>query len=422
MPWFHQRPNLLTMYGSLTPLPFQRRFTPLASAGMQYYTIPTWTASGDFEIELEFSLVGTPSNETLLVFGKYLIRVQSDTGIRIFGDVDVGSIPFTVPSLGGQLHSLKVSGNSTIANVSLELDGVSYGEKIGSLPNFTGDSYIGRFATAYTDSYIANVSLQTAGDNRLYKLDENFGETSIVKNDLATLGSELWTFGNVVPDGTSASNEILTGVSSGGVPTNSTLLVTLSWVNLTGRLRLLVGSDTSANTGVQVGNTGSVTLLMNPLLNTRLQLQDQNGGAIADSATVTVKEAPGYGEAINIAESQLFTEVADGWEGVELWTFGNPIILPFAVVNDTLAGVSSGGVESNTVHRFVNTVESAPINCNFRLRIGSFNASAITGNGVFEGTGNSLSGSRLLLQERGSDGDSQGAVVTTSVKQFLEVA
>ncbi len=185
MPWFHQRPNLLTMYGSLTPPPFQRRFTPVASAGMQYYDLNTpFVATGDFEINVEFStssyagfpslLSGESSGDSVWMY------LEADkVTVRLGGSVFKSSPLTTIDDTKIHTATIKrISGDVTIG-----VDG-----NFGTPTAYAADvivSQIGnRGGFGYFNGYIANVSLQTAGDNRLYKLDENFGETSVAVDSI----------------------------------------------------------------------------------------------------------------------------------------------------------------------------------------------------------------------------------------------
>ncbi len=310
MPWFHQRPNLLTMYGSLTPPPFQRRFTPLASAGMQYYTIPTWTASGDFEIEFSFyySDMGTISILGSSASGDDRIFISSGELSGVIGGASLFAGRVAAPINELCIGSVRRVGVSVVLSVK-GIDGATV-----ATPNTLTIDRVGtNFFNNYFNGYIANVSLQTAGDNRLYKLDENFGETSVAVDSIG-------------------------------------------------------------------GNNGT---------------------------------------AINIAESQLFTEVADGWEGVELWTQGvivsNGAEGAFATLATETAGVVVGQVIRYEFD--VNALTSGQ----GRLFTGDTLAEAVTANGVYTGDSSVTSFNSITVRV-GNVQTNAGASFSVSAKQFLEVA
>ncbi len=312
MPWFHQRPNLLTMYGSLTPPPFQRRFTPLAAAGMQYYDLNTpFVATGDFEISVDVylpdytnqALLGsTSSNETLRMVDSDTIRYQDATGLSLLNldaHLPVNQlITLTFTRVGQVISASSSSGQSGSKDLGRAEDSITF-TAIASNNGFN-----------FPTGYIANVSLQTAGDNRLYKLDENFGETSVAVDSIggnnATAvnisespnftqvadgweGVERWTFGTIVPDGTAPAFSILAGSGSALAP-ETIYNSSISWVNMTGKLRLLVGNSTHLITPAEINGTGSMSAALNTATGTRLELQDLDGGNVANSVNVTAKE------------------------------------------------------------------------------------------------------------------------------------
>jgi len=163
-----------------------------------------------------------------------------------------------------------------------------------------------------------------------FVLDNAPGDGDTEFSQENTFGVELWTFGAQELDGSTVTSEIIAGVSSGGVPPNSMFEVTLSWVNLTGRVRVLCSTDTSLNSGVQVGDTGSLTTILFSTSNTRLQMQDQDGGAIADSVNISTREITSNAlEYILIpdANKELFQLSTDEtqWDNIDV---ANPHILP----------------------------------------------------------------------------------------------
>ena len=106
-----------------------------------------------------------------------------------------------------------------------------------------------------------------------------------------TLGPELWTYGVVVPPGTTAINDILAGVSSGAVEEDTVYRVEWSWVNLTGRAEVKAGAGSTGSAGGSLTNdTGGKTADINSGSNTRLYMRDKLGSLTATSITVSVKK------------------------------------------------------------------------------------------------------------------------------------
>ncbi len=313
MPWFHQRPNLLTMYGSLTPPPFQRRFTPLAAAGTQHYTIPTWTASGDFDISVDVylpdytnqALLGsTSSNETLRIVDSDTIIYRDATGLSLLNldtPLPVSQlITLTVTRVGQVISVSSSSGQSGSKDLGRAEDSITF-TAIASNNGFN-----------FPTGYLANASLQTAGDNRLYRLDENFGETSVAVDSIG-------------------------------------------------------------------GNNG---------------------------------------QAINIAESQLFTEVADGWEGVDVAV--SPSVTWDGTQGDFAGHIVTPSLDVNAVYRSVTTASTGATGA-YQLSGEVLNTGRIN---IIDGahTETSTGGDSFLnLQSWASPSRAVGTL-TASVKQFLEVA
>lgn len=103
--------------------------------------------------------------------------------------------------------------------------------------------------------------------------------------------TELWTYGILTPDGSSAANENIGGVTSGGVAASTNYTVEISWVNLTGRADVNIGGEIVNTDSVSLTNdTGSKTQEKNSGGNTRLLVRDKFGGLTADSITISVKE------------------------------------------------------------------------------------------------------------------------------------
>ena len=287
-----------------------RYFTRLDPLLTQYYTIPTWTASGDFEIEFDC---------TIPTVGCYFLAEKTSTsavqrfGIsasgRFFGLADTASLYGSVFTPNSKLNHVIVRRESGVLTV--DVDGVTYATQ-SSASTIMLDSfatpYAGSTTVPYLTGYIANVSLQTAGDNRLYKLDENFGETSVVKNSLATLGSELAS--NIFID-----IDTVNGFENFGVTNISAALVYLCEMEVESVTAGTIRLNTNGNTSSNISEPDTVSLTASGSTFARLQ---SGAGGFTGRVKLSVKQADGYGTAKNLAESTDF--VFDGAVSPNTWT------------------------------------------------------------------------------------------------------
>lgn len=195
--------------------------------------------------------------------------------------------------------------------------------------------YVGRRGSDYSAGSQKNIlyinrnnplPLGQGGQSGFWPLDDPKGSIAanklgpdkkgkIVAKDGAGLGPELWIYGTAIFDGSHSANKIVAGLGA-ALTENTWFLVTFSWVNLTGRIRLLLGSDTAIISGNEINNTDSITVLTSSGGLQRLQAQDVVGGSIADSVSISVKQAYGYGEwqglSPELSEITPVTRDADG--------------------------------------------------------------------------------------------------------------
>ncbi len=135
------------------------------------------------------------------------------------------------------------------------------------------------------------------------------------------------------------------------------------------------------------------------------------------------------GTAINIAESTLFTEVADGWEGVELWN--QPFLLDsgyidngdgtYSVNNEAAVQDIESPTAANSYPSIYRTIfEVVDISAgSFRNRVGSTNGLIRSSSGVY--TENIAGVDAFPPRIRGTSG-TIGTVRPITTKEFLEVA
>ena len=297
----------------------------------------------------------------------------------------------------------------------------------------SGAHKLQRFASRFNDQdfYPGIIYNATVTRSAAVVYDWGLGDTLVnseyIANSAAPLGSELWTYGVVQPDGSAAALGILAGDAGGAVPANTpAFLVRMSWVNLTGRLRLLLSTSTEVNSGAKTADTGFVEFVVDSATNTRLQLQDQVGGTTADSVTITVKEAPGAGKAVGlgVGDSMLYTQVDAGatWQqDANHWTAGDAI-------SDGTEGtfvniLTNTDLPSTGEYRWSATVEGLTAG-QIQLRLGQTTALTTTSNGDFNDDAIVTSESDLRSRVRVGDAqtNSGAAMRGIEIHRILRIA
>lgn len=178
------------IYGGRGGIVTGRRYFTTLDGSSQFYTVPTVTLSGDFEIEFDFST--TADLTTLDAIGgnsastDNRILMTASTNLQI--KIDGGSLNYTVSAMDdGKLHNVKFVRNSS-NDIECFFDGVSVGTQ-NRVGNFVLEE-LGRYNTgSYFDGVIANVKI-TDGSTVVVDtpLNENFATTSTVNNS-GTLGN-----------------------------------------------------------------------------------------------------------------------------------------------------------------------------------------------------------------------------------------
>jgi len=187
----------------------RRNFTTIAAAGGQYWTIPTVTLTGDFDIDLKVNL-------PLTLDQKFLGGSIDDTlGWNASGNLEIkigGSFStFGVAARDSKVHSFNYK--RVGSTITCTLDGLLVGT-IASSANFTID-FLARVPTHPTMSGIlSDVIISGVGIMpRIYRVDEDWVGPSAVLHDnsgdnqhglavnIGASDAELFTrFDNVSPN------------------------------------------------------------------------------------------------------------------------------------------------------------------------------------------------------------------------------
>ena len=360
---------------SAVPSVVERYFLEFDSLLSQYVGLDgTITLDADFDVTLKAMqkvaatqiILGNTTNTDFIAFRNTgEIRVSIDSVVI---DSALGLIKY------GKLHSVRVARAGSQVTVWLDDTIVAS----GSITTPFNADFIGRFGAGfYWDGIIANLKITDAGTLvGDFPLDES-GENDVIVNRAAVLGSELVVNGTNITDTTgwaeprgastlSAANgrirsqadgtgthgmvTTLTGLSVGE---QHTIDVEVNRGTNTGTLFIRYSDNAGLFSGIleTISNPddGSYSFVVTATAETMYVGGISSGhaaGEYFELGNVSAKQIPAatpYGTRFNKATlNPKFTEVSDGWEGVELVTNGG-----FDTDTDWTknAGVSiSGGV------------------------------------------------------------------------------
>lgn len=165
-------------------------FTTLSAASGMYYSIPSITLSGEFEIEVEIALddlvdewllshSSDPANNRIGLNASSAFVIEMNNVLRNFGTV-------TSDMSAGELSTVVITRDSS-DNVTPYINGVSLGaQTLGE--DFSIDAVGSWFGSFYTSGIIRNLKIWTGGDRttgtlaRYYPINER---TGTVVRDLA---------------------------------------------------------------------------------------------------------------------------------------------------------------------------------------------------------------------------------------------
>jgi len=322
-----------------------------------YATIPEVTLAGDFVIEFDFLSAAVSVNQNIINFGDFLIRIQADTQINVWGSVDFSPAVFVVPELGAQIHNIRIFGNTNSTSITLYLDGVLIGTADGgSAPVFSGSWLLFRWVNTHFKGILANLKIYDNGTLvRDYPLNDN---SDILRNRAASLGQETASLqGSYTKAGgaLSLSGDVATIVDPStwgyvykdfAVEEGATYLVVMEADGDLDAFDLQIW-DKNVNMFTTLTNStfqGGVAVAAETAIGStfRVGLQRSSGGIgmAATLISMTLKKADGYGTIINgnADDWGLFDKQANGdWLGEELGRYP-AIIAEWSKVNVTVSG------------------------------------------------------------------------------------
>ncbi|GEM_PF-4302917 len=337
--------GLQMMMAKRTPLQaaMARYFTDLDPIFSPHYAIPAATLAGDYKVEKNFYFTGALS----AMFGdsgtfNSRVRILANGGVD-WRPEDSSSVVTTASGVV-PLNTMstivveRVGSNGTITVNGLE---------VFSGPIATGQCNINQLAATntagtYCDGIISNVKITDAGTLvRHYKIDENFALTDVLANSATTLGSELVVNGELgsgTEDWVAVNGAVLSAVNgrlritagnSASYPRadqNITVEVGKQyWVKCSlydGSATARADVDTPTDGNNNLADGWELITAITSTLTLQLFSLSTTEGSYAEFNSISIREAPGYGKAVNIAESEKYTLVDDGvnWLGEELVT------------------------------------------------------------------------------------------------------
>ena len=322
-----------------------RNFVQLDPVLNSYYELANAISfTGDFVVEVDFAINKAGANNNLILLGDFLIRVQSDTSIRVWTDISVTQASFVVSALGSKLHTLRVKGSKLSKNVELILDGVSYGvETTTSTPSFTASTrFIGRYSSSYFGGIIANarfIDLSGAAPVvTTFALNEETGNTELSQE--SRLGDNNWLdtgsfIGSVgVAEGNTVTLEATTGYGqysllSLGI-TGGPTLISFRVDGSVGNNVVINLEDADGNSDLVVqplrfGDGEHTYLCSLPSLKV-FRLRLENAGQEVTISNISVREVSGNAITYVNAPASIrdkYTLTDGGWRGVNIVSNGD---------------------------------------------------------------------------------------------------
>lgn len=290
-----------------------RYFTTLDGVA-DYYTIPTVTLTGDFEIEFDFSLTDLTGNQCLIsdgVIGDAVwVRIDATNGgidFKYGGTVYTNDGQFTADS---KLHTLKIEKVST--TITIYYDGVvvntqtSGGFSVDFITAFLGSR--GGATKNFFNGVISEVKITDGTDLiRYYKIDEDLSATS-----------------TIIDSGSDGSNGTAVSITSSELFT----LEGADWIGS----ELVVNGDFATDTDWTKGGSLTISggyanfLADNDSLRQINILLDgltyKGTFDIVRTAGSMIACYNGTSGGLTVTSSGSFTNIFNGDSGLDLWFFG----------------------------------------------------------------------------------------------------
>lgn len=181
---------------SRAPVLITRNFTVLSPPSSQFYTVPRWTAAGDYNVGDYFRTTVTGYAHNLTggsLSSRLEVQITNTNQFLVYNSGFIFSGINALPYLDGRLHTWRLQRIGT--TVKLYVDEIELGSTTKSTTatiDFLGarDSVPD---TRFWNGYLADIFLEEAsGDNRFYPIEEPNGATVLVD----TLGGQNGVINN----------------------------------------------------------------------------------------------------------------------------------------------------------------------------------------------------------------------------------
>jgi hypothetical protein len=263
-----------------------------------YRLAKPWSAAGNFEIEVDFSI----NNATTfnMILGK-----SGDTSIWL-GVVNGGQIRLvlngsaatetTLSYDDGVLHTLNVKRIGS--TIEMRVDGLIAAPSATNANSLAYD-ILGAWNTGGFNfsGILSNVKLKnitTPANTLEFLLNELTQMYELPVNNV--FGPELWDYGVISTDADINAYSTFAGDYSGNFEADECYVAEVSWTNLTGRIKFNAG-DGNFTTDVVSGDTGSATFPLKFLSggNPRLNVMELSGDhSKADAITMSVRKVSNF--------------------------------------------------------------------------------------------------------------------------------
>ena len=302
-----------------------RFFTELQSSLSQHYTLDL-TFAEDETLSIDFATTSTGNEEALLGDNPiaHALLIRTDGKIELVGAT---TVVFNSVVTDGSLNTFQIVRTGT------GVEGFLNGATDGTC-TISGDIDFTRIAGQngnYFNGIIANLTKDLTHD---LKLDEDFSTTTVARNIADdALGEDEWSGNFIIANApavvsTIVSEESWDIQSSAGTPGNIANGGIRNYSTLIEGQQYIYSANTDEPVNLLYYNQGFILKANsdggNEILFTaeaglnRVYVVPRTTNTVRVT-NATIRKADGYATAVNITESDLYTQVADGWTGVDIW-------------------------------------------------------------------------------------------------------
>lgn len=394
----------------------ERYYTELSSAGNQYDAF-TNTATLDSDFDIEVDILNTSTSSMVILgdstTGDNLLYTDSNAlKIRIAAGSFVTIASGTISD--GRLHRIRVTRISGI--VTGYIDGVA-GTPAAISGSFLINAQGQRGNGLYWDGILANLKITKAGTLIVDAKKDGDGTSNIIVNDAATLGAELSSGIFIDIDTTDAFTDfdVTTGLSAG---LSYFVVMTIESIS-SGRMKI----NTATTDSVKITEPSTTEITATGTTFSSIQTGASGFTGRVKLSTREIPAATPYLTRVNqtSADVELYTQVSDGWEGEELWTYGDAVSNGAEGAGQLIAGSTSDpNVVTGNVYRYGAAVAGLT-GGEIRYQLGASDIVVTSADGNFQGEHTVTSNDNNYVRVGGSQCNA-GATMTVSTKRFLEVA